>query len=145
MKASRDVRLLFVTQGLEAVDAPGASTAGRWRAPRGPRSTGCSERMPRPRDRHVDLDPDVRDTAALAAVVHRELLDDGHAPEACHHATAPRLTPVLAEAPVPWPGPALTRLHRRRGAAGHRRQHPGHRVAVRAGTSSPVTAYGGSS
>ncbi|MFF9687118.1 SDR family NAD(P)-dependent oxidoreductase [Streptomyces sp. NPDC014623] len=116
-KASRDIRLLFVTQGLETPEtpAPGASRTAR---------PGASRRVPLAgaaraalyrllqseyrglASRHVDLDPGVRDAAALAAVVHRELLDDGRAPEVCHR-DGIRLAPVLAESPAPT-GPPRT-------------------------------------
>ncbi|WP_172383282.1 SDR family NAD(P)-dependent oxidoreductase [Streptomyces sp. MNP-20] len=102
-KASRDIRLLFVTQGLESADAAergeprrvpltGAARAALYRLLQSEYRSLTS--------RHVDLDPAVRDLAALAAVVHRELLDEGRAPEVCHRDGA-RLAPVLAPSPAP--------------------------------------------
>ncbi|MFI8931748.1 SDR family NAD(P)-dependent oxidoreductase [Streptomyces sp. NPDC053474] len=102
-KASRDIRLLFVTQGLESVHpaAPGASR----RVPLAGAARAALYRLLQSEyrsltSRHVDLDPAVRDAAALAAVVHRELLDDGRAPEVCHR-DGTRLAPVLAASPTP--------------------------------------------
>jgi polyketide synthase PksJ len=106
-KVSRDVRLLFVTQGLEAVDAPGASRRPLAGAARAALYRLLQSEYRGLTSRHVDLDPDMRDAAALAAVVHRELLDNGSAPEVCHR-DGTRLTPVLAESPVltgPRPAP----------------------------------------
>ncbi|MFE0729508.1 SDR family NAD(P)-dependent oxidoreductase [Streptomyces antibioticus] len=110
-KASRDIHLLFVTQGLETVDSlvPGASRAAEPAASRRVPLAGAARaalyRLLQSEyrglaSRHVDLDPGVRDAAALAGVVHRELLDDAGAPEVCHR-DGIRLTPVLAESPAP--------------------------------------------
>ncbi|MFD8519916.1 SDR family NAD(P)-dependent oxidoreductase [Streptomyces capillispiralis] len=106
-KASQDVRLLFVTRGLEAVDAPGGSR----RRPLAGAARAALYRLLQSEyrsltSRHVDLEPDLRD-AALAAAVHQELLDNGPAPEVCHR-DGTRLTPVLAESPAltgPPPAP----------------------------------------
>ncbi|MFF4614081.1 SDR family NAD(P)-dependent oxidoreductase [Streptomyces albidoflavus] len=100
VKASRDVSLLFVTQGLETADA-----AASHRVPLAGAARAALYRLLQSEyrglaSRHVDLDPAVRDAAALAAVVHGELLDNGRAPEVCHR-DGTRLAPVLAEAPAP--------------------------------------------
>ncbi|WP_161624829.1 SDR family NAD(P)-dependent oxidoreductase [Streptomyces spectabilis] len=104
-KASRDIRLLFVTQGLETVDSASAAPGASRRVPLAGAARAALYRLLQSEyrglaSRHVDLDPAVRDTAALAAVVHGELVDDGRAPEVCHRDGA-RLAPVLAAAPTP--------------------------------------------
>ncbi|MBB5101168.1 SDR family NAD(P)-dependent oxidoreductase [Streptomyces spectabilis] len=104
-KASRDIRLLFVTQGLESVDSASAAPGASRRVPLAGAARAALYRLLQSEyrglaSRHVDLDPAVRDTAALAAVVHAELVDDGRLPEVCHRDGA-RLAPVLAASPTP--------------------------------------------
>ncbi|MGW0791222.1 SDR family NAD(P)-dependent oxidoreductase [Streptomyces sp. NPDC002911] len=113
-KASRDIRLLYVTQGLETPDvsppvpahAPvpasgpdgervnlaGAARAALYRLLQSEYRglTSC----------HADLDPAVREDAELAAVIHRELGAGSGEAEVCYRAGV-RHAPVLEEsAPV---------------------------------------------
>ncbi|WP_318198082.1 SDR family NAD(P)-dependent oxidoreductase [Streptomyces sp. MCL20-2] len=102
-KASRDIRLLFVTRGLESPDTHGREYAGHQVNP----AAGARAALHRMlgseyrglTSRHVDLDPAVRSDAEDAAVIHRELTDDAGDVEVCYRAGV-RLTPVLAEAAV---------------------------------------------
>ncbi|MFD9789952.1 SDR family NAD(P)-dependent oxidoreductase [Streptomyces sp. NPDC059070] len=92
-KASRDIDLLYVTQGLEAfgrartrADLAGAAGAGLYRMLQSEYGGLTS--------RHLDLDPAARSAADLAAVVRRELDGPGAESEICHR-DGVRHAPVL--------------------------------------------------
>ncbi|MDJ0460315.1 SDR family NAD(P)-dependent oxidoreductase [Streptomyces sp. H27-C3] len=103
-KASRDIRLLYVTQGLETPDASAGERVNLTGAARAALHRLLQSEYRGLTSCHVDLDPAVRDVAELAAFIHRELSDDGGEAEVCYRAGV-RRTPVLAEAA---PGPART-------------------------------------
>ncbi|WP_158942674.1 SDR family NAD(P)-dependent oxidoreductase, partial [Streptomyces sp. ERV7] len=82
-KSSRDIDLLYVTQGLEAFgrtrtreDLAGAARVGLYRMLQSEYGGLTS--------RHLDLDPATRGAAELAAVVRRELDGPGAESEICH-------------------------------------------------------------
>lgn len=88
------VRLLYVTQGLEAfgtdqVNLAGAARVGLYRM--------LQSEYGRLTSRHVDMDPSVRRVDELAAVIHREL-SGGNEVEVCHR-DGVRYAAVLAELP----------------------------------------------
>ncbi|MFG1876162.1 SDR family NAD(P)-dependent oxidoreductase [Sphaerisporangium sp. NPDC049003] len=90
-KAARDLRLLYVTQGLEAhprtrTDLAGASRAGLYRMLQSEYGGLVS--------RHVDLDPAVSGDERLAAVIRRELDEADDEVEVCHR-DGVRYAPVL--------------------------------------------------
>ncbi|WP_190093446.1 SDR family NAD(P)-dependent oxidoreductase [Streptomyces melanogenes] len=83
-KSSRDIDLLYVTQGLESFgrtrtreDLAGAARVGLYRMLQSEYGGLTS--------RHLDLDPATRGAAELAAVVRRELDGPGAESEICHH------------------------------------------------------------
>ncbi|MEV0689369.1 SDR family NAD(P)-dependent oxidoreductase [Streptomyces sp. NPDC050388] len=113
-KASRDIRLLYVTQGLETLDVSAPARAHAPAPVPGPdgervnlagAARAALYRLLQSEYRgltscHADLDPAVREDAELAAVIHRELCDESGEAEVCYRAGV-RHTPVLAEsAPV---------------------------------------------
>ncbi|MFG3014161.1 SDR family NAD(P)-dependent oxidoreductase [Streptomyces cinerochromogenes] len=92
-KAARDLRLLYVTQGLEAhprtrADLAGAARVGLYRM-LGSEYGGLLSR-------HADLDPAVTDDERLAAVIRRELDASDDVVEVCHR-DGVRYAPVLDE------------------------------------------------
>ncbi|MGW0563119.1 SDR family NAD(P)-dependent oxidoreductase [Streptomyces sp. NPDC003016] len=113
-KASRDIRLLYVTQGLETPDASAPDRAHAPAPASGPdggrvdlagAARAALYRLLQSEYRgltscHADLDPAVREDAELAAVIHRELGDGSGEAEVCYRAGV-RHAPVLEEsAPV---------------------------------------------